>query len=118
MVATVIATVAVIGLAYSFSLGRGFINRFEMARAGLATAQQRLELLHETTDPTAMADSLHERPFNHGGREAGVESWTVAWYDDPGTPGSSQDLKLVTVTVRWSMGGLADSVRLSRLFLP
>jgi hypothetical protein len=118
MVATVIATVAVIGLAYSFALGRSFISRFEVARGALAVAQQRLELLHGSADPTAMADSLHQRPFNHGGRQMGMEEWTVTWYDDPGTTTTTQDLKLVTVSVRWTMGSVSDTVRQSRLFLP
>ena len=118
MVATVIATVAVIGLAYSFSLGRSFIDRFEVARAALNIAQQRLELMHGNLDPEAWADSLHQRPFNYSGREIGLEEWTVSWYDDPGTSTTTQDLKRVTVSVSWSMGGQADTVSLNRLFLP
>ena len=120
LAATVIATVAVVGLAYTFGLGRSFINRFEVARAALGIAQQRLELLH--TEPLGSADfsedSLHVRPFNHAGRELGTECWAVTWYDDPATPGMTHDLKRVTVTVRWMQGSVADSVIMSRLFYP
>ena len=119
MVATIIATIAVVGLAYSFGLGRSFINRFEVARAAMAVAQDRLDILHVTrrSADDFSPDSVHIRPFNHAGRETGVEQWTVAWYDDPATP-TSDDLKKVTVTVRWTQGSLTDSISLSRLFLP
>jgi Tfp pilus assembly protein PilV len=119
IVATVIATVAVVGLAYTFGQGRALINRFEMARAALGVAQQRLELLHvePRTSDAFSTDSLHVRPFVHAGRQAGFEEWAVSWYDDPSTP-TANDLKKVTVIVRWTQGSLSDSVSLSRLFLP
>lgn len=118
MVATVVATVAVLGLAYTFSLGRGFINRFEIARSALTVAESRLEQLHGDPDSPALStDSTHVRPFNLGGREIGLEEWIVVWFNDPSIPGT-QDLKQVTVIVSWSMSGQPDSVRLSRLFRP
>ena len=117
MVATVIATVAVLGLAYTFSLGRGFINRFEIARAALNAAESRLDQLHDNLDsPDFSTDSTHVRPFNHAGREVGLEEWNVTWFDDPATF-DSQDLKRVQVVVSWRLGGIPDTVRLSRLFL-
>jgi hypothetical protein len=119
MVAVVIAVLAAVGLAYSFGLGRSFINRFEIARAALGVAQQRLETLH--TLPGAAAefdtDSTHYREFYHGGAPAGLESWQVTWYNDPSTT-RANDLKLITVTVSWRMGAVTDSVSLSRLFVP
>lgn len=119
MVAAVIAVLAVIGLAHTFGLGRAFINRFEVARAALGAAQERLELLQVTPRSSAdfSPDSLHVRPFTHFGRQVGTEEWAVTWYDDPAMPGTN-DLKRVTVTVRWIQGSLADSLSLSRLFQP
>ena len=120
MVASVVATLALIGLAHTFGLGRSFINRFEVARAGLAVAQQRLELLGVGSRSTAgfTTDSLHVRPFVYGEREVGAEIWRVDWYDDRATPVVHDDLKRVTVIVRWTLGADTDSVSLSRLFLP
>lgn len=118
--ATVIGTIAVIGLAYSFSLGRSFINRFEVARAGLGVAQQRLDLLRGIPKDSLgllAGGSTHVRSFQHGGREVGTEEWTVSWFDDPATAGAN-DLKRVTVRVLWSRGSIADTVTLTRLFLP
>jgi len=119
MVAAVIAVLAAVGLAYSFGLGRSFINRFEVGRAALGVAQQRLEVLHTlpASAPEFDTDSTHYRSFYHGGSPAGLESWEVTWYNDPTTT-RANDLKLVTVTVSWRIGALADSISLSRLFIP
>jgi len=119
LVAMVIATLAVMGLAHTFGLGRAFINRFEVARAALGVAQQRLEILHtERQDSEDFSgDSLHVRPFEHAGKVLGTEEWAVTWYDDPATE-ISHDLKLVTVTVHWNFGTQADSISLSRKFFP
>ncbi len=118
LAAGVIAILAVTGLAYSFGTGRGLINEYEVARAALGIAQQRLEIL--STLPVSapeFADSVHVRPFQHAGAEAGTEVWTVSWYNDPATP-IANDLRRVTVTVKWPANVPVDSVSLSRLFLP
>ena len=119
IVATVIATIAVVGLAHSFGLGRSFINRFETARAALGVAQKRLEIIHAGSDPLSNLATgiLHLGPFEHGGHRVGSEEWNVTWYDDPATP-DPRDLKLVTVRVFWSQGTISDTVTLTRLFLP
>ncbi len=119
IVATVIATIAVVGLAHSFGLGRSFINRYETARAALGVAQRRLETLHAGSDPTVnLATGIpHLAPFDHGGHRVGSEEWNVSWYDDPATT-EPHDLKLVTVRVFWSQGTIPDTVTLTRLFLP
>ena len=115
--ASVIAAIAVIGLAHSFGLGRANINRFELARAAFAAAQARLDILH--SDPRTgfefAMDSLHVRPFNHAGREVGTETWMVTWYDDPLTS-TENDLRKVTVKVGWRMGATTDTVSMTRLF--
>ena len=120
LAATVIATIAVVGLAHTFGLGRAFINRFEVARAAMGVAQERLEKLHLTRRDSEdfSTDSLHVRPFEHAGREIGTEEWAVTWYDDPGTPNITADMKKVTVTVRWGLGSLIDTVSVSHLFSP
>ena len=115
MVATVIATIAVVGLAHSFGLGRSFINRYETARAALGVAQRRLEILHAGSDPLSnLATGVpHLGDFVHGGQRVGREEWYVDWYDDPSIPGE-RDLKLVTVRVFWSQGTIADTVTPTR----
>ena len=117
IVASMVAAIAVLGLAHSFGLGRANINRFELARAAFAKAQARLEILH--SDPKKCyefaMDSLHVRPFNHAGREVGTETWRVSWQDDPLTP-KENDLRLVTVKVGWTIAAVTDTVVMTRLF--
>src|SRR5215471_12167035 len=45
LVAGIVAVVAVMGLAYSFSTGRGMIDRYAAARDALAAAEQRMDRL-------------------------------------------------------------------------
>ena len=44
MARLLIASIAVLGLAYTFGVGRGMVNRYEIARAALGGAQDPLEL--------------------------------------------------------------------------
>jgi type II secretory pathway pseudopilin PulG len=118
MVSAVIAVLGVLGLAYSFSVGRVQVDRFEVARAALAVAQQRMELLSVLAG-NASELTIGQHPtsaFVYDGASGG-ESWKVDWYDDPGATGT-KDLKRVTVQVAWTQGALSDTVRLSRLFYP
>src|SRR5262245_64306352 len=77
IVATVIAMLAFIGLAYTFSMGRGFINRFEVRRAAVAAARARLETL--ASDPGSPDLSItpppHTTPFVVDGVNRGEERW-------------------------------------------
>ncbi len=119
IVATIVATVAVIGLAYSFGMGRAFIDRFETGRVALAIVQAKMESLTVVPpgDPE-LALGTHPSspiPFVWQGRQVGSESWTVAAFDDPGVAGSD-DLRRVTVRVMWRVGALNDTVLISRLF--
>ena len=125
--ASLIAVIAVTGLAFTFSAGRGLVDRYAVARDGLAAAQQRMERLSilGLKDPgnADLAPGNHgplPRPLN--GNMSGSEQWSVAWVDDPadGTGGGDanpQDYKLVTVEVRWTSGAVQDSIRLSRISL-
>ena len=124
MTASIIAVIAVVGLAYTFGMGRGFIDRFAIARAALGAARARLETLASlppgslelTTTPPP-----HTANFVIDGTVLGTESWDVAWIDDPadGVQGSGDlngnDLKRATVTVTFRQGSAVDSVRLTRL---
>ena len=124
VVATVIAIIAVLALAYSFGTGRGLVNRFEVARIALASAQRRMEML---SSESASAPDLQVGPHPAGGpgldvqvdgRTVARESWTVVAFTDPasGHPAGTADLKKVTVTISWGRLGPAETLSLTRLF--
>jgi prepilin-type N-terminal cleavage/methylation domain-containing protein len=126
MVAAVVAVIAVLGLAYSFSAGRGLIDRYAAARDALEAAQGRLDFLamEAVRDPAAadLTVGVHgptPRVLNHN--LTGTEKWTVIWVDDPVDNGlgdaDPNDYKRVTVEVAWQQGGLQDRIRMSRTFL-
>jgi len=116
IIATVISVLAVLGLAYSFGLGRGFINRYEAARGADALASACMDSLG-----TAGAD-LHlggprpspPIPVDYHGLTIGSASWVVS-APAGGTPGANKLVEVV-VTARWSLAGVADSVQYTRLF--
>ena len=114
LVALVIATIAVVGLAYSFGMGRAFINRFEMARSGLSAAQNLMETLTVTppTD-TLLSLGLHQRAFVLDGAAVGTLAWNVVLVRATGGAGS--DLKQVTTMASWVTGSQRDTVQLTRL---
>ena len=117
IVATVIATIAVMGLAYSFGNARGLVNRYEVARVALAAAQRRMELLAVLP---ATSDSLQVNRTFAGdvvvdGAIVAHETWTITPYADPaGVPG----LKRVAVTISWGGATAAETIQLARLFPP
>lgn len=115
-----ISVIAVLGLAYSFGVGRGLVNRYEVARAALGEAQSQLEALQlvARTDPTmAIGYVSPPTPFRYDGATLGTSSWRVLAYDEPSLPGTV-NLKHVVVTVRWTRNAQADSVSLERLWQP
>jgi hypothetical protein len=128
MVASIIAVIAVMGLAFSFSAGRGMVDRYAAARDGLAAAEQRMERLSilGLKDPLNpdLAPGVHPplpqpRPLN--GNFTGTEQWTVTWVDDPadnaGGDPNPNDYKRVTVQIRWMAGTVQDHIELSRIIL-
>ena len=125
IVATLIATLAVIGLAYTFGMGRGFIDRFEIARAALGAAEGRLEEIASlpAADPLATPLIQHTSNFEVGGQVFGTERWILTWVDDA-TDGlapadlNPRDLRQLTVTVDFDLNSMPDSVRLTRLLPP
>jgi type II secretory pathway pseudopilin PulG len=119
LTATVIAVLALLGLAYTFSVGRGQVNRYEVARAALGEAENRMERLLLLADRTPLADSVSvgyrsaPMAFAYAGTTLGTTWWHVDPYDDPNVPGSP-DLWRIVVCVRWS-GPMPDSVQLDQL---
>jgi hypothetical protein len=118
VVATGIATIAVLALAYSFGNARGLVDRYGSARVALAAAQRRIEFLGVLD---ASAAELQAGTTHHGnvvvdGATVARESWTVIAFDDPANGAGQADLKLVTVTVSWGTGAPAEQVQLTRLF--
>src|SRR5262245_34089640 len=106
MTASIIAVIAVIGLAFTFSTGRGMIDRYAKARDSLAAAEQCMERLSVLglRDPTNtdLDPGVHgplPRPLN--GDASGTVQWTVTWVDDPadnaGGDSDPNDYKQVTV---------------------
>ncbi len=119
LTAATISVIAVLGLAYSFGVGRSMVNRYEVARAALGEAQSQLEALTLllTTDPTlAIGYAASPTPFRYEGAARGTSYWRVVPYDEPNLPGTS-NLKRVIMTVRWRSAARSDSVSLERLWL-
>lgn len=117
LVATAIAVLSVLGLAYTFGVGRATVNRYELARAALGVGQDRLEMctaLPENSDSLRVGWASPEFPFVYETINAGSYYWRVTGFDHPNIPGSP-DLKRITVTVRFRNGSGTDSLRLSRL---
>lgn len=115
-----ISVIAVMGLAYSFGVGRGLVNRYEVARAALGEAQSQLEALQLVPpgDPSMAIGYISPPiPFRYQGATLGTSSWRVLAYDDPNLPGTV-NLKRVVMTVRWSRSAQSDSVSLERLWQP
>jgi len=126
MVAAVIAVIAVVGLAFTFSSGRGLIDRYATARDALEAAERRLEVLamkarKDPADPDLAAGSHGPFALTLNRNPTGAEFWNVAWVDDPvddaGGDAEPGDYKRVRVTVFWSQAGILDSMTLSRNYL-
>jgi len=112
---TVIAAIAVAGLAHSFGVGRAQIERFAVARAALAAAEQRMEALSRLPLSHAdMAFGVHTSTFLIDGAGIGNVQWTVT--PVPKSWGVYSDqLTRIDVEVTWNQT-YPDTVRLSRLY--
>ncbi|MBI1798993.1 MAG: hypothetical protein HYR73_04845 [Candidatus Eisenbacteria bacterium] len=118
IVATVIAVIAVLGLAYSFGEGRALIGQYETSRAALAAAQgclDSLSVLPPSDGAFGVTPPPHSKPFMLGGQTIGLVQWDVLAYPDS-IDTNPFDLKQVTVTVSLTAGSMPSSIRLSRLF--
>lgn len=117
IVASVIAILAILGLAYTFGVGRGMVNRYELARAALGVAQERMEVatsLPRDSDSLLVGFASPTVPFVYEGNSMGDMWWHVEGYDHPDIPGPV-NLKRVVVTVRFHNGPGTDSLMLDRL---
>lgn len=118
LTAATISVIAVLGLAYSFGVGRGMVNRYEVARAALGEAQSQLEALTilPKNDPTlALGYAAALTPFRYEGITVGSSYWRVVGYDEPHLAGAV-NLKRVVMTVRWKSDARTDSLSLERLW--
>jgi type II secretory pathway pseudopilin PulG len=119
VVATAIATIAVMGMAHSFGTGRALINRFEVARKALGAAQRRVEFLSSKmpTEPELNLASYGPFPLQLDGRTYATESWVISRVDDPadGMSPSDVDLKLITVRVVWGAQRASETIQLTSL---
>ena len=117
MAGTIIATLAVIGLAYTFGIGRGLIDRYQVARVALAEVQGIVDSLATHVPSPAIGTS--SRPFNVSGEQAGNIQWTVSWVDDPAdnipTDPDPNDLKRLTVVAQWSLAMPSDHLTMTRI---
>lgn len=119
---TLIATLAVIGLAYSFGIGRGLIDRYQVARLALSRAQLLVDSLG-TRRPGELLNG--SQPFwLPGNAPPGIETWVITPVDDPidgtqamGTDDQPVDLQHIHVVVSWRLGGAVDSMGLDRIVL-
>jgi hypothetical protein len=115
VVATAIATIAGIGIAYSLSTARALIDRYETARTALGAAQGRLERVVAAPNGSPWRASGDHGPLDVviDGRTVARERWSILPFEDP-LPGSS-GVRRLTVVVEWAQGGAAESVTLTTL---
>lgn len=118
--ATLIATLAVLGLAYSLGIGRGLIDRYLIARAAEEQARLAVDSLLTQTPVSLRSDSCD---FWVNGVRAGRTCWIVTPVDDPvdGLASSSpsdpqpEDMKRILVQIRWPQPGGSEVIRLVRI---
>ena len=132
LVALFITVIAVTGLAHTFGVGRGLIDRYATGRDALATAQRRMEMLRMLSmreqavinpEPDLTIGVHGTFPVQLNATINGSEQWTVTWVDDPsdGLGGADtdggNDYKRATVDISWAQSGATDKVELSADFL-
>jgi prepilin-type N-terminal cleavage/methylation domain-containing protein len=119
VVATLIAAIAVIGLAHTFGLGRGQIERFSVARTALAAAEEQMSVLSMLTRTHPfLAEGQHDSTFVVDGQQIGEMRWIVTcelhkW--SVGTEDYADSLRRAVVEVTY-LAHLPDTIRLERLF--
>lgn len=120
IIATVVAVLAVIGLAHTFGLGHGFIDGFSASRAALGEAQRRMEWLAAWPDSADLfTDGYHPGapiPVSIPGVLDASVRWRVDAYDDPITGAVTDDMRLVTVLVAYRTMDTQDTAKVTRLF--
>jgi prepilin-type N-terminal cleavage/methylation domain-containing protein len=123
VVATVIAAIAVLGLAHTFGAGRALIDRYMVARDALAMGQQRLEslLVLSAAAPELTLGAHAASPITLASGIPATEQWTVDPVDDAADgkggadlDGDTNDYQRITVTVSWGSRGFTDQIQLVR----
>lgn len=121
IIATVIAVIAVVGIAYTFGIGRGQVDRYAVARAALGVGKAQMERLVQLSLGAPASDSLAigyvsaPSPLVVNGATVGAIQWRVVAVDSPLLQ-DSPDFRRVTVSVSWINGARQDSLSLDRLF--
>ncbi len=124
LTAITILALVVVGVAYTLSTSRGFVDRFALQREALARVEQRLEELQYPTYPADTILGVHAPARSTeplAGRIGTQESIRVDPVDDiadgqGGNDPNPLDYKMITVTLKWTVGS-TDSVSLSSYFM-
>jgi hypothetical protein len=116
IVATVIAVIAVVGLAYTFGIGRAVINRYEAARAADALASACMDSLESANVDLGVGGPRPTPPLPlvYNGATIGGASWVIAL--PANNVPAHNSLVQATVSVTWNLGGSTDTIRYQRLF--
>jgi len=119
MAAMLISVVAIMGLAHTFSLGTGFIDRYATARAALARANGQLEHVRAQVKGGAQlanADSSSTILLSPS-MNASLRT-RILGVDDPADGGGgATDYYRVTASVTWTQAGMTDSLHLDTVML-
>jgi len=119
MAAMVISVIAIMGIAHTFSLGTGFIDRYATARAALARANGQLEHVRAQVKggaPLASVDSSSAILLSPG-MNASLRTHIEGVDDAADGSGGASDYYLVTAIVSWSQAGMTDSLQLHTVML-
>ncbi|NOT32624.1 MAG: prepilin-type N-terminal cleavage/methylation domain-containing protein [Candidatus Eisenbacteria bacterium] len=129
LVALLISVITVVGLAHTFGIGRGLIDRYATSRDALGAAERRIETLQMQAMQDSAANFTDLTPGSHGpialtlnGRTAGVELWLIESIDDTADGISAADVdhntddyRLATVRIGWTQAAVTDTLRLTTI---
>ena len=119
MAAMVISVIAIMGIAHTFSLGTGFIDRYATARAALARANGQLEHVRAHVKDGAQ---LSNADFSSAiqlspGRNDSLRTQIQGVDDAADGGGGASDYYRVTATVSWTRAGMTDRLQLVTVIL-
>jgi prepilin-type N-terminal cleavage/methylation domain-containing protein len=119
MAAMVISVIAIMGIAHTFTLGTGFIDRYATARAALARANGQLEHVRaQVKDGAQLANAdTSSTILLSPGLDASLRTLIEGVDDDADGTGGATDYYRVTASVSWSQAGMTDSLHLVTVML-
>jgi prepilin-type N-terminal cleavage/methylation domain-containing protein len=119
MAAMVISVIAIMGIAHTFSLGTGFIDRYATARAALARANGHLEHVRaQVKGGVQLANAVSSTPILLApGLPASLNTRIEGVGDDADGSDGSSDYYRVTTSVIWTQAGMRDSIQLNTVML-